>query len=246
MRYLWDMEADYAANASLLQKAGLKLFGPALRKWDLGSAAQVDRFLANSQFVAGRIKRIYNREADVIYPPVDVEHFQTLERNPQDFYLFFGQLTAYKRADLAIEAFNRLGLRLVVAGDGESFQTLEKMAGPNIEFLGRVSDAKRDELYSAARALIFPGIEDFGIVPVEAQAAGCPVIAYGEGGALETVIDGKTGAFFNEPTAAALCAAVKKFQGLELQEERCRRNATRFSGEHFTEKMRQGLSSHAS
>jgi glycosyltransferase involved in cell wall biosynthesis len=256
MRYLWDMEADYAKSASLLQKAGLKLFGPALRKWDLWSATQVDRFIANSQFVAERIKRIYNREAEVLYPPVDVEHFhpasgreagaqrqqrngverQTLERDPQDFYLFFGQLTAYKRADLAVEAFLKMGKRLVVAGAGEELERLKQLvtrhstpATPHITFLGRISDQKRDVLYSQAQALIFPGIEDFGIIPVEAQAAGCPVIAYGGGGALETVIDGKTGVFFGEPTAAALCAAVEKFQGLEIMEDACRAHASKFS-----------------
>ncbi|MBL7017122.1 MAG: glycosyltransferase [Kiritimatiellales bacterium] len=237
MRYLWDLSGEYAKNASLLQKIGMKLFLPWLRKWDLWSAAQVDRFIANSQFVADRIKRIYGRDAEVVYPPLDVEHFQTLERDPRDFYLFFGQLTAYKRADLAIEAFNRLGLRLVVAGDGECFQALEKFGGPTVELLGRVSDEKRDELYSKAKALIFPGLEDFGIIPVEAQAAGCPVIAFGQGGALETVIDGKTGVFFNEQTADSLCAAVEKFQGLpalrelegELFEAACRENAARFA-----------------
>lgn len=229
MRYLWDLSDEYAQNASLLQKIGMKLFLPRLRKWDLWSATQVDRFIANSQFVAERVKRIYGREADVLYPPVDVEHFHALERDPQDFYLFFGQLTAYKRADLAVEAFNRLGKRLVVAGTGESFQGLEKMAGPNIELLGRVSVEKRDQLYSQAKALIFPGVEDFGIIPVEAQAAGCPVIAFGEGGALETVIDGQTGVFFAEQTADSLCAAIEKFQTLENMEPACREHATNFS-----------------
>jgi len=228
MRYLWDLSDDYAKNASLLQKIGMKLFLPTLRKWDLWSATQVDRFIANSQFVADRIKRIYNRDAEVFHPPVDVEHFQTLERDPQDFYLFFGQLTAYKRADLAIEAFNRLGLRLIIAGAGEELEKLEtrnlKLATSNVEFLGRVSDEKRDELYSQAKALIFPGVEDFGIIPVEAQATGCPVIAFAEGGALETVVDGETGVFFAEQTADSLCAAIEKFQALPaLRERNCQK-----------------------
>jgi glycosyltransferase involved in cell wall biosynthesis len=222
MRYLWDMSGEYAHTASLLQKIGMKLFLPALRKWDLWSATQVDHFIANSQFVAARIQRIYNRGAAVIYPPVDTDYFQALQRNPQDFYLFFGQLTAYKRADLAIEAFNRLGLPLVVAGTGEELKKFEalnsELGTQNISFLGRVSDEKRDQLYSQAKALIFPGIEDFGIIPVEAQATGCPVIAFGQGGALETVIDGETGLFFHEQTAASLCAAVEKFQTLDLSD----------------------------
>lgn len=253
MRYLWDMSDEYYQNASLLKKLGMKIFLPWLRKWDLWSATQVDRFIANSQFVAERIKNIYGREAEVVYPPVDVEHFQTLERDPQEFYLFFGQLTAYKRADLAIEAFNRLGLRLIVAGDGEEFEKLKtlnsELGTRNIEFLGRISDEERDELYSQAKALIFPGIEDFGIIPVEAQAAGCPVIAYGKGGALETVVENETGLFFEEQTADALCAAIQKFHStigreagaiatatnevkwptLENMEAACRENAARFS-----------------
>lgn len=235
MRYLWDMSDDYAKNASLLQKIGMKLFLPTLRKWDLWSATQVDHFIANSQFVADRIKRIYGRKADVVYPPVDVEHFLKLKRDPQNFYLFFGQLTAYKRADLAIEAFNRLGLRLVVAGSGDELDFLKNLASQishpesRIEFLGRVSDEERDELYSQAKALIFPGVEDFGMVPVEAQAAGCPVIAFGQGGALETVIDGQTGIFFNEQTIDSLCDAVETFQPLECLESTCRENAAQFS-----------------
>ena len=242
MRYLWDMSDEYYQNASLLKKMGMKLFIPWLRKWDLWSATQVDHFIANSQFVADRIKRIYGRDATVIHPPVNTGHFQTLERDLQDFYLFFGQLTAYKRADLAIEAFSRLGLRLVVAGAGECFQGLEELAGPNIEFLGRISDEKRDELYSQAKALVFPGVEDFGIIPVEAQAAGCPVIAHGQGGALETIVDGETGLFFNEQTAKSLCDAVEKFQALELFEATCRENAARFSTEHFSGQIRHFIS----
>lgn len=242
MRYLWDMENAYAKNASLLQKAGLKLFGPALRKWDLWSAKQVDHFIANSQFVAERIKRIYNREATVIYPPVDTERFVAIKRDPQDFYLFFGQLTAYKRADLAVQAFNRLGKRLVVAGTGECFQGLEKMARPNIEFLGRVSDEQRDKLYAQAKALIFPGIEDFGIIPVEAQAAGCPVIAFGQGGALETVTEKETGLFFEEQTVDSLCDAIQRFEKLEFNGSACRLNVARFSAKHFVEVIHSFIS----
>ena len=305
MRYLWDLSDDYYQNASPLKKLGMKLFVSNLRKWDIWSATQVDQFVANSQFVADRIKKIYGREANVVYPPVNVEHFQTLERDPKDFYLFFGQLTAYKRADLAIEAFNRLGKRLIVAGVGEELESLKQLAThpglrpplrrrgrlklpptggvperrggsdveipsgggvserrggspvSRIEFLGRISDEKRDELYSQAKALIFPGVEDFGIIPVEAQAAGCPVIAFGQGGALETVVDGETGLFFHEPTADSLCNAVEKFhsmrsergfcisksndhrerQRLELSEAACRANAARFSSERFAKQM---------
>jgi glycosyltransferase involved in cell wall biosynthesis len=243
MRYLWDMSGEYAQNASLLQKIGMKLFLPALRKWDLWSATQVDHFIANSQFVAERIKSIYNREAAVIYPPVDVEHFLQLKRDPQDFYLFFGQLTTYKRADLAVETFARLGKRLVIAGSGEQMEALKQLAQhltpnaqcleSNISFLGRISDEKRDALFSQAKALIFPGIEDFGIIPVEAQAAGCPVIAFGQGGALETVVENQTGLFFNEPTADSLINAVTRFETMKFDPAVCRDKARRFSAESF-------------
>jgi glycosyltransferase involved in cell wall biosynthesis len=240
MRYLWDMSDDYFRNASLLKKTGMRLCLPWLRKWDLWSATQVDHFIANSQFVADRIKRIYGRDATVIHPPVDTEHFLKLKRDPQDFYLFFGQLTAYKRAGLAVEAFAELGKKLIVAGAGR-IAGVSPAAPSCIEFPGKISDEKRDELYSQARALIFPGVEDFGIIPVEAQAAGCPVIAFGAGGALETVIDGKTGLFFNEPTVGSLCAAVESFQCLETSEAACRENAARFSKNRFAEQVRAFL-----
>ena len=242
MRYLWDLSDEYAQSASILQRLGMKLLGPSLRKWDVWSASQVDHFIANSQFVAERIRRIYNREAEVIYPPVDVERFNALKRDPQEFYLFFGQLTAYKRADLAVQAFNRLGKRLVVAGTGECFQTLEKMAGPNIEFVGRVSDGQRDKLYSQAKALIFPGVEDFGIIPVEAQAAGCPVIAFGQGGAIETVVENETGLFFGGQTVDSLCEAIQRFDKLEFNGSACRINAARFSAEQFVRAIHSFIS----
>jgi len=253
MRYLWDMSDEYYQAASPLKKLGMKLFLPWLKKWDRWSATQVDHFIANSQFVAERIKKIYAREATVIHPPVDTEHFLKLQRDPQDFYLFFGQLTAYKRADLAIEAFNRLGKRLVVAGDGESFQGLGKLktlnselGTLNIEFLGRISDEKRDELYLQAKALIFPGTEDFGIVPLEAQAAGCPVIAFGQGGALETVVENETGLFFENQTVDSLCDAVERFQCLENMEVACRENAKGFSTERFAGQIAAYISQNSS
>ena len=238
MRYLWDMADEYYRQASPLKKLGMKLLLPWLRRQDLWSAGQVDHFIANSRFVAERIKRIYDRDSVVIHPPVNTDHFCSVRRNPADFYLFFGQLTAYKRADLAVLAFNRLGKRLVIAGTGEERSALEKLAGPNIEFLGRISDGKRDELYSSARALVFPGVEDFGIVPVEAQAAGCPVIALRAGGALETVIEGRTGVFFDRADTDELCDAVERLELAEFSEESCRENSRRFSEDRFRREIR--------
>jgi glycosyltransferase involved in cell wall biosynthesis len=233
MRYLWDMTDEYYATASLLKKAGMKLLLPALRKWDIWSATQVDCFIAISEFVADRILRVYGRESIVIYPPVDTERFSAIERNPQDFYLCFGQLTAYKRADLAIEAFSRTGKRLVIAGSGNESERLKATAGKNVEFLGRVSDDQLDELYSTCRALIFPGIEDFGMVPVEAQAAGAPVIAFRGGGALETIRENKTGIFFDEPSEDSLIEAVNRFEKMQFDPLICRQQAKKFSPDNF-------------
>lgn len=256
MRYLWDMAGNYFQSASLLEKIGMKLLLPGLRKWDVWSATQVDHFIADSRFVAERIRRIYGREATVIYPPVDVGRFSVLKRNPQDFYLFAGQLTAYKRADLAIEAFLKMGKRLIVAGDGEQLDELksriptaegggrsearQRSGNPEsrISFLGRVSDEKLNELYSTCRALIFPGIEDFGIVPVEAQAAGAPVIAFRAGGALETVVENETGTFFAEPSADSLIKAVERFQLRAFDAAVCRAHAQKFSAERFEAEFR--------
>ena len=233
MRYLWDMADVYYRQASLLKKAGMKLLLPGLRKWDVWSASQVNYFLADSRFVADRIRRIYGRESTVIYPPAEIVRFSKIQRAPKGYYLFFGQLTAYKRADLAIEAFNRTGKRLIVAGDGEESGVLQKTARPNIEFTGRVSDERLEELYAGAEALIFPGIEDFGIVPVEAQAAGVPVIAFRAGGALETVAENKTGIFFDEPSADSLIQAVERFETMQFDPDVCRAHVQPFCAERF-------------
>jgi glycosyltransferase involved in cell wall biosynthesis len=237
MRYLWDMADYYFKEASFIKKIGMKFFLPALRKWDVWSAGQVDFFVANSRFVAERINRIYGREATVIYPPVNVDRFMRLANNPQGYYLYFGQLTAYKRADVAVEAFNLSGRKLKIAGTGEERKKLEAMASGNIEFLGRVSDDELDDLYAGAEALVFPGIEDFGIVPVEAQAAGCPVIALAEGGALETVIDGVTGILFQKPEIESLNQAIDAFENSNLSSQDCKNNALRFSEQRFLEEF---------
>ena len=220
MRYLWDMHDEYFRTAGICGKLAMKLFTPYLRRDDLKSAESVDEFVANSAFVAERIKRIYGRESVVVHPPVDVEFFGDCTRSPGDYYLFAGAPVAYKRLDLARAACARLGRRLVVVGGG---------------------GFTREELrtaYAGAKALLFPGIEDFGIVPVEAQAAGCPVIAYGVGGALETVVEGRTGIFFKEQTVESLCAAIEEFESLQLDADVCRENARRFAEAVFIDKMK--------
>ena len=207
--------------------------------------AEPDVFVANSLHVAARIERYYGRSAEIVHPPVDVDHFLELERapyepgsEPRDYYFAFGRVVPYKRVDLAVAACASLGRRLQVAGDGRALDGIRGQArGEGVEFLGKVSAAERDRLLSGARALLFPGEEDFGIVPVEAQAAGLPVIAYGVGGATETVIDGCTGVLFDEQSAAGLAVAIERFEALDLDREAARENARRFGRDRFRVEM---------
>ena len=234
MRYLWDQHGDYQRRLDPFRRFVFRCLRGWLRRWDLGTAEGVDLFVANSACVAERIKRIYGRDAVVIPPPVDVGFFSAVERVPEDFYLLAGQLTGYKRPDLAVAAFRDGSRRLVVAGGGEELGHLRRQATGKIDFLGRVSDEELRRLYSRCRALIFPGAEDFGIIPLEAQAAGAPVIALGAAGALETVIEGRTGLFFHEATSAALQAALARFEALPgFDPAACRQQAANFSREHF-------------
>ena len=226
MRYLWDLYDDYYRDAGLVGKIAMKLFTPHLRRADLKSAESVDTFVANSAFVAERIKRIYGRDSLVVHPPVDVEYFGDCARGAGDYYLFAGAPVKYKRLDLARAACACLGRRLVVAGGG-----------------GFTREDLRTA-YAGARALLFPGVEDFGIVPVEAQAAGTPVIAYGVGGARETVVAGETGLFFSEQTVESLCAAIEEFEGRTWSPARCRAQAARFTSSIFNHRMEDVLRPH--
>ncbi len=235
MRYAWE-EGFLAGEA--VPRGVRRLLPPLLarlRAQDLAGAAGVDVFVANSAHVAERIRRYYGRVAHVVHPPVDVGHYLGIARRPEDFYLAFGRVVPYKRVDLAVAACAARGARLKVAGDGRALEAVRAQAGgaPGIEFLGKVPDSERDALLAGARALLFPGEEDFGIVPVEAQAAGAPVIAYGVGGALETVEDGVTGALFGEQDAAGLAAAIGRFEAMALDERAIRENAAGFSAERF-------------
>jgi glycosyltransferase involved in cell wall biosynthesis len=234
MRYLWDQYHLYRKNAGLLTRLFMSSVFPALRVWDVTTASRVDHFVANSQFVADRIKKFYRRDATVIHPPVAVDKF-TPSNRPGEYYLCAGQMVRYKRFDLAIEAFARNGKRLVVAGTGEEAANLSKSKPPNVEFLGRQTDAALQTIIQGCRALIFPGEEDFGIVPVEAMACGRPVIAYGAGGVLESVIDGTTGVFFHEQTVDALNDAIARFEQQEqaFSGEEIRKHAGRFGASVF-------------
>lgn len=238
MRYLWDMYPDYLTGAGRVTKALMPTLTHYLRMWDQLSANRVDHFISNSKYIAKRIAKHYRRSADVIYPPVDTQSF-TISNTQDDFYLMLGQLVKYKRCDLAIEAFNRLGKPLVVIGYGEELESLKALAGTNIKFLGRQPFEVMCNYFSRCRALIFPGEEDFGIVPVEAMASGRPVIAYGKGGALETVVDGVTGLFFEEQTATSLMNAIERFEEVQHQfiPEKIASHAQAFSREEFFKKM---------
>ncbi|WP_341367380.1 glycosyltransferase [Yoonia sp. BS5-3] len=211
MRYIWDHYPAYRAGLGPLKRYYFSRLAHRLRTWDVTSAARVDHFVANSRFIAGRIHRAWGRDASVVHPPVDLEKYRLAPERPRDYYLFVSQLVAYKRADIAMEAFRGLDLPLKVVGQGAEFAALSRSAPSNVEMLGRVDDAALADLYRGARALVFPAEEDFGIVPVEAMACGTPVIAYGRGGALDSIKDGVTGRFFAEQSVDALREAVLAF-----------------------------------
>ncbi len=236
MRYIWDMFDQYfgKGRASPMVRNAMLAVRPFLRRWDVDTASRVDHFIANSEHVKKRIRRYYYRDAEVIHPPVEVERL-AISEDPKNYYLIVSAFAPYKRIDLAIEAFNRLKLPLKIIGTGQERKKLEGMADANIEFLGWQPDEAVRSCYQNCKALIFPGEEDFGIAPVEAQAAGRPVIALGRGGALETVLDGETGLFFHEQSVEGLIEAVEKFEAVEgsFDPQVIRKNAERFSRERF-------------
>ena len=238
MRYLWDQYHIYRKSAGLLSRMALPHIAHSLRSWDVTSAARVDSFAANSKHVAARIHKYWRREAEVVHPPVDLGAFSPAPAAEiGDFYLWVGELAPYKRPDMMIEAFNRLGLPLVVIGGPDKTRLkLQKTAKENITFLGRASfDVLRQHL-SRCRALVFPGEEDFGIVPVEAMASGRPVIAYDRGGARDTVVQRKTGLLFKDQTVEGLMAAVRDFEDNRLYDvvsDTLVRHASQFSEAAF-------------
>lgn len=238
MRYVWDMYHDYLENAGRFTRLLMPPLIHYLRIWDLASASRVDHFVANSAFVAKRIKKHYRRNAVVINPPVSANDFFVSDQI-DDFYLMVGQVVRYKRADLAVEAFNQSGRRLVVIGDGEQLEELKLMARPNVTVMGRQPFSVIREHYSRCNALIFPGVEDFGIVPLEAMASGRPVIAYRKGGALETVVEGETGLFFDQQTPEALNDAVTRYESLSrtFDPHVIRNHALGFDKEAFKRKF---------
>ena len=241
MRYVWDQYEEYfgKGRTGFITRSGMALVAPYLRRWDVRTCNRVHYFIANSHNVAERISRIYHRTSDVIYPPVSTDQFTVSEKD-DGYYLVVSALVPYKRVDLAIEAFNKYGEKLLVVGSGPEREKLEKRANRNIEFLGWQSGESLAKLYAGCRALIFPGVEDFGIVPLEAMASGKPVVAFGEGGALETVVANSvssTGVFFYESTVEALTTAIKSLSKLKLDPYAVRRHAEKFDRAIFKLQM---------
>ncbi len=235
MRYAWDQFEAYfgPARVGRVASGALRQVMAWLARWDRATAGRVDRYVANSQYVAGRIGRYYNRVASVVYPPVDTDFFAPDAARPRTHYLIVSALVPYKRVEIAIDACRRLGRPLVVAGDGPDRARLEAQAGDGVTFTGPITNEGIRDLYQSALAVLLPGEEDFGIVPVEAQACGTPVIALGRGGALETVTDGVTGIHVAEPSAGAFADAMLRFETLEWNRAALRANAERFSRAAF-------------
>jgi glycosyltransferase involved in cell wall biosynthesis len=244
LRWAWDLYQDYVEELrdARLVRWLFRFWTHYYRIWDISSASRVNYFIAGSHVAARRIRKHYGRESEVVYPPIEGHFFQSNEAPPEDFYLVVSRLVYAKRIDVAVRAFANLNRRLVVIGQGERLPHLQRIATPNVEFLGYQPDEVVRDYYARCRALVFPGEEDFGLTPVEAQAVGRPVIAYAAGGSLETVVDGETGVFFDPQTPEALAAAVEKFETLEFDSSVIRAHVLRFRPETFERRIREVVS----
>jgi glycosyltransferase involved in cell wall biosynthesis len=240
MRYAWDDCQKYTADFGFpgIIKKIVPYFMNYIRLWDRLSADRVDKFIANSNFVSKRIKKYYRKESEVINPPVTIDNFYT-EKNPENYFLMVGRLIAYKRHDIAIEAFNEMGLPLKIIGRGPELKRLKKMAKNNIEFFGRVPDKDLAEYYAKCQAFIFPQEEDFGIVAIEAFASGRPVIAFKGGDIPEHMEEEKMGVFFKKQTAKDIVKAVKKFKELKFNQEYIRSKSLKFDRELFKGRIKR-------
>jgi glycosyltransferase involved in cell wall biosynthesis len=241
MRYAWDQFDAYFGPERVGRLASRWVYRPLLTRlarWDAATAVRVDRFVANSTHVAGRIRRYYNRGATVVYPPVDTTFFHPDASTPDSHVLIVSALVPYKRIDLALDACARAGVPLRIVGDGPERARLERRASPLVTFLGQQSGESLREEYRRARAVLLPGEEDFGIVPVEAQACGTPVVALARGGALETVVDGETGVLFGTATPDSLADALERVSRLRVDRARLRCHAARFSRDRHLHAMR--------
>jgi len=238
-RYLWDRYKDYFGDHPL--EPLIHVIVHWLRSWDVSSSSRVDRFVADSNWARMRIEKYYRRNAEVIFPFAALDHFVLSTEKRESFYLVISALVPYKRIDLAIRACNELGRELRIIGKGPEESRLREMAGPTVKFLGGAPDEVLKESYSKARALLFPGEEDFGITPLEAMACGTPVIALGRGGALDTVIPGETGLLFAEPTVHALKEAIETFETQSFSAQKCRAQAERFTRESFLTQLKHSI-----
>jgi glycosyltransferase involved in cell wall biosynthesis len=248
MRYAWDLQRQYLKESGLdkgIKGVLVKAILNRIKKWDVATSRKVDYFIANSHYIKNRIKRIYEREATVIYPPVDIKNFQVNDKK-ENFFLTVSRMVPYKRVDLIVKAFSKIGLPLIVIGDGPDFSKIKKIAKKNVEFLGYQKGEVLREYMQKAKAFVFAAEEDFGIVPVEAQACGTPVIAYGRGGVTETVIPfgesaAPTGIFFYEQTPQAIIDALKKFKTIEdkFNPHEIRKNVERFNIERFKREFKK-------
>ncbi|GAB4525239.1 MAG: glycosyltransferase [Anaerolineae bacterium] len=237
-RYVWQLDAYIAREGiSKAQELALRPMVAVMKGWDYRAAQRVDHFIAISTEIQARIKTYYDRDSVIIYPPVEVERFAAPQVEPEDYFLVVSRLIPYKRIDLAVQAATRLNLPLKVGGKGRDLERLQAMAGPTVEFLGYVPDEALPELMAKCKAFIFPGLEDFGITPVQAQAAGRPVIAYGGGGALDTVIPGKTGEHFHEMTVESLLDVMGRFDASAYDPAVMRAHARTFDVSVFQQQL---------
>lgn len=243
-RFVWDYETYVEReHVGMASRQLVRPFLGWLQRWERAAADRTDAFIAISEEIRSRIRRFYDRESMVVYPPVDVGKFAPAGSH-DDYYLVLSRLVPYKRIDLAVRAFTQLGLPLWIGGDGRDRASLEALAGPNIRFLGYVPDKELGQLMARCRAFVFPGLEDFGIAPVQAMAAGRPVIAYAGGGALDYVVEGATGTFFHEQTPESLSQAVRRMDGMAFDPERIRAHAEEFDVRIFKSKMLHFIQEH--
>jgi len=237
-RYFWEYQRDYTINFGKIKNTIYSILCHYMRMWDYLAAQRVDYFIVNSRVVQERVKKIYRRESTVIYPPVRCSQLLPSETDG-DYYLAVSRLVEYKRIDLAVKACNELKKKLIVIGKGQEAKNLKKLAGETVQFMENASDYDVKKCISECRALLFPGEEDFGIVPVEAMSCGRPVIAFGKGGALDTVVDGETGILFGEQTVESLKGAIEKFEGMKFDKQKIRKHALKFDESVFKEKIRE-------
>jgi glycosyltransferase involved in cell wall biosynthesis len=244
MRYIWDRFDDYFPRSKPLQRAAMMSVAPFLRRWDVKTSKEVTKFVANSTFVRDRIRRYYDRDAEVIHPFVDDAFFTpALETDRDDYHIVVSALVPYKRVELAVAAAVATGRRLMVIGGGPLLDELKKRGGRNVEIVGAVSRAMIVERVARARSLILPGVEDFGITPLEAMALGTPVVALGEGGVLDSVVPGRTGIFFEHGSVESLCRALDEVESYQWDRAAIRSHAARFSRARFDEQFRAALAS---